>query len=431
MPAPTTPISSPIPNGSLVILPETISPLSVSNIDGTHTNLIRTTFPLLLPSTPPVPELSISPFFWVFYAFFLSLNTHSNRSNFIRKWNFPFYKYFTGIAKSGVSFLLQNNMRVLFSPSGGDGNIDPFFEILDRIPNEEDFIPEFGENNWLDIPENARSIEMDFTPLHLNNSQNLLQLQDIREVVAAVRTPIIFNKIVYLTGFLDDSTTTPDEHGTKSISIMNVVQFLPSTKLIRTNNFPTVAGGRVNTNFYLAFAEAMRFAIEGDVILVNQSISAKNGTGIHEVPLIFDRLIWDLIRFLSDNGITVVLSAGNSSTNLNSVATGVFAFASDDSGAIVVGQSPINGGSTGNLIDVRCENLPTGLRPNDLGESSAASAIVAGMVKNIQTYAKSQRRYLRPFEVKNILKSLDQPLKVTESPWVLSSTIQSSINAII
>lgn len=429
MPRPTTPSSLSVPKGSLVILPETISPLSVSNIEDTHTNLIRTTFPLLLPSTP-ILGLSISPFFWVFYHFFLSL---SNRPQFIRKWNFPFFKYFIGIVESGNSFILQNNLGVFTSPSGGNGNIDPFFEILDRIPNEEDFIPDFDENDWLDIPEDNRSIEMRAIPIPMPELRNV-RLDNIRQPPVISIASRMLNKIIYLTGF--SNTTTPDDHGTESKAIINVVQAspLPSIKLIRTDNFPETTGGGFNTNFYLAFAEAMKFATEGDVILVNQSISAKKGLVTYEVPLIFDKLLWDLIRFLSDNGITIVLSAGNSPTNLNRVATGVFAFAKNDSGAIIVGQYPETVGSTGSLVDVRCENLPVELRPNRQGESSAASAIVAGMVKNMQSYAISRGRYLSALQVKGILKNIPQPLEFNRtilSQDGIGDIIKNEINVLI
>jgi hypothetical protein len=450
------PPQSEIPNGSLCRFDGTEDPLDFSNIFSIHGSRIAELF-LVRPRSTPPPKVSGNNVIlhWVFYPFFNDTTIFSSPNdivNYIRNRDFPFYNYFFGIPQDinlppFGKFVINNipPLPIKYTPSAGTGNVDSIqfislentwntadnpWEIPGRDPGGIDLpddgginIPFSGginiPNTEADDPDGEIAIPSNFPDINLDidlrHTSPLFRVPiDMNERINPNPPIIIPNKLIYLTGFQPNGIQE-EPHGTLTNEVINIVTGSNSEKLIKTNLFPNGEGG-LGKNFYLSFAEAMKYAWAGDVIFVNQALIIHTSAGAKiEVPLIFDLLIYDMIKYLSlKKGVVVILSAGNTArANLDKIATGDFVFAST-SEAIIAGQFPIKNGSSGSLVDVYCKTLNgTGLKPigNNLGESSESSAIVAGMVKNMQSYAKSKGRYLSPLQIKRILKNIPRPLE--------------------
>jgi hypothetical protein len=216
----------------------------------------------------------------------------------------------------------------------------------------------------------------------------------------------MLNKLIYLSDFIDN--TTLDPHGVNSLLTIRKISnnsIIP----LKSNGFITPLGG-TERNFYLAISNAMLQLNVGDVLFINQSITMHKS----DLPLIFDRLLFDLTDFLSNKGITVILSSGNSNYNLETECNNILVYPSKypkNTKAILVGSQI--GSNSGSFVKI-CNPLPT--RISSFEASSEASAIVAGIVLEMQNYSKSIRhKYLLTQQIKKILNS--QPLKNFTLPF--------------
>jgi len=182
-------------------------------------------------------------------------------------------------------------------------------------------------------------------------------------------------------------------------------------------------------------ASSAAISESGDVIVIE--LESPISSGASGAPVEITQSIWVAIRNAADAGIIVVEAAGNGMRNLD--APFFAAYQSwGDSGAIIVGAgegydplhykkvistfgSRVNvqgwGGSVFTLAygDVRPGNPPTSdpnqwYTLNGLNSTSAATAMVAGAILSLQSYAVNRLcRPLTPAEMRSLLISTGWP----------------------
>lgn len=236
------------------------------------------------------------------------------------------------------------------------------------------------------------------------------------------------NDINHGTAVLGEMAGDPNSFGVSGLSPASRVRMVNAARL-----FGTSCAGDLATAIDLARRNSAR----GDVILIEQQITAEGDTQERYLPVEFRPEIWAAIRAATDAGITVIEPAGNGNQNLGSAAYASH-FASD-SGAIMVGAGNPPGCTSpwgsppararlgfsdyGSRVDVQGwgECVATtgygdlngvGLANNAYTETfsgtSSASPIVASSAALLSAVAKARGTTLTPAQVRSLLKSTGQ-----------------------
>jgi subtilisin family serine protease len=164
-------------------------------------------------------------------------------------------------------------------------------------------------------------------------------------------------------------------------------------------------------------------SVPGDIVAINAQWY-EDGKFI---PLIHGRREWDLVKALTDNGVTVILAAGNGHLDLSEAAGHINQFG--DSGSMLVGAcrpdegrkaagfsnyghstSLINSWGSGVVTSGYgdLQKMPGNDRNYTAGFSGTSSAtpLSAGALASIQGYCISQSgAYIGPYLMRDILKS--------------------------
>lgn len=228
----------------------------------------------------------------------------------------------------------------------------------------------------------------------------------------------------FIGNFLSD---LPDEyignHGKKSELVVK-----ETIKSLRTNypvkfvcsDYPDVRGnlGNGTARWNIAFTSPTILSLEkGDVLFVNMSsdISALNR---EKIPIIFDLAVYYITSILEAKGIAVILSAGGSSRYANDITDLLDYFPSNKAGNDSTMPGLIVGGVNDTLTDftsyysdyVTCFGKPQNTSLGNFGESSAATAYIAGLVVKMQLYysrtaKKNKQLFLSPGKIKELLRN--------------------------
>ena len=171
----------------------------------------------------------------------------------------------------------------------------------------------------------------------------------------------------------------------------------------------------------------------GGVLLLEAQTSMY---GRYNIPLEAQPVVFDLVKLATTSGITVVAAAGNGYESLDSVSNGIFDRTTRDSGAIIVASAQAEIVSNkkgedeyfwyrfwtscfGSRVDCFAQGQKTvvtlrGYGPGDngpkwtgnFGETSAASAIVAGAALSVQGIAFERYQHrLGALEIRELLSA--------------------------
>ena len=328
---------------------------------------------------------------WVFESWvsIRSINT------FMKASSFNFYEYYytinTVLGPTPPPVRLPPELNASVSLSGGNGNIE--FINFDNMTNHKigDFEQRFDvltsqeRPDLIDNPIDLISETQDF-PLNFLRGQQA----PVPVIRPATSTP---PKIYYIASNLDS-------HYSDTVNILNPTRQNPIFNITTINPYYETE----KKNYYFAFLKVFMQCSNYDIVFINSGITY-NVTG-QDLPVIFDRLIHDMINHFSiQKNLTIIVSAGNANINIDSLLTEAqFNYLRNGIKAIVVGAisgTAFDSNSASNIVDCYAETPINGF-----GQSSAASASITRLVAKMQLHAMlTKNKYLKCEDVKNILKS--------------------------
>jgi hypothetical protein len=209
-----------------------------------------------------------------------------------------------------------------------------------------------------------------------------------------------------------------DPHGQTTLAVIDSVAQPYAKKLVSVRYFNKGDSLReYKVKFHIAFTSpAILNLPAGSVVGMNMSSSfVINNARCTISPALFDEVVNGISSILRQRGITTVLSVGNGNPGIVSVP-GVLS-----TDAIVIGAVKDSSGTRvfdsnyGTAVTCYAET-PAKINGQSVlhkgkpfGESSAAMAIITGLVLKIQHHRLSQnKRYLLPHEIKRILSEANK-----------------------
>ncbi|WP_080055251.1 S8/S53 family peptidase [Spirosoma aerolatum] len=170
-----------------------------------------------------------------------------------------------------------------------------------------------------------------------------------------------------------------------------------------------------NVRFNMAFSSPVVLSLtKGDVLFISESATYEE----IKFPAIYDMAVFLITRWLEAKEVTVLFSAGGSKRVRNNIDDRLARLATKYGitnwpGIIVGGvdndgkQFQSNYGTA-----VTCYAKPPA---ENFDESSGATASIAGLAMRAQAYARSRGRFLRPMELKQLLRSAGQQVSILEN----------------
>lgn len=237
------------------------------------------------------------------------------------------------------------------------------------------------------------------------------------------------NRIFRLLSELPDVSYL-DDHGQKTLEVINSIN-QPTTnsrKLVSVRYFskgtlidfterlyPTDPRVEKIKKISIAFTSPAILKLPaGSVVGMNMSspFEINGNTPITISPALFDQAVNGIISILAERGVTTVLSIGNQGVKVSTATPLILSTAAIMVGAIrkdTRGKNEFDS-NYGNVVTCYAETpakingQSVLVKGKPFGNSSAAMAIITGLVLKIQRHRLSQnKRYLLPHEIKSIL----------------------------
>ncbi len=224
------------------------------------------------------------------------------------------------------------------------------------------------------------------------------------------------DKLFKLLSNLRDSNDF-NEHGQKTLDIIHFIYpsvirpKLISSRYWKKGDFSSQFTNRFQTAFS---SPAILTLSPGSVLCMNKSSSHTVGNiNIQISPALMDNTVNGIISILAQRGITTVLSIGNGGGEVPTIPSPILSTTAIMVGAIRKDTPEKNVFDSNYGTAVTCyAETPVKtvlLKGKPFGESSAAMAIITGLVLKIQSHRLSQnKRYLLPHEIKSILSGADK-----------------------
>ncbi|AQG78874.1 hypothetical protein [Spirosoma montaniterrae] len=173
----------------------------------------------------------------------------------------------------------------------------------------------------------------------------------------------------------------------------------------------------IKTRFNYAFSSQRVLNLtEGDVLFITTSFKQGNTY----CTALFDLAVFHITRWLEEKGVIVLFSAGGGRSGEGFVSyeelfqeLTVAYNATNWPGIVVGGINPNALCIESNYASIVTCYAPPHEKKPDFDESSGATSVIAGLVVRAQQYAQTTgRQYLKPAEIKNLLKTCGRRLTV-------------------